>query len=119
MTFMSSGSGAVPRIYDDFDDEDTRLDPAALIGGLPGHGAYRGGTALMPAAMMPMPMPMPTLQGPAARFVAANTPGSVQIRVSPQPRSHASAKPASFEWGVAVAAGLLAAVGIGALAALL
>lgn len=112
---MASGSGAVPRIYDDFDDEDTRLDPAALVGGLQGHGSYRGGTALMPAAMMPMPM----LQGPAARFVAANTPGRVQIRVNPQPPSRASAKPASVQWAVAVAAGLLAAVGIGALAALI
>jgi len=118
---MPSGSGAVPRVYDDFDDGDTRLDPAALVGGLEGHVSYRGGTALMPAAMapMPVPMPMPMPQGPAARFVAANTPGRVQIRVSPRPRSGASAKPTSVEWAVAVAAGLLAAVGIGALAALI
>jgi hypothetical protein len=110
---MTSGSGAIPRIYyDDLDDSDTRLNPDVLAG-LQGNVSYRGGTALMPAAVAPV------LQGPAARFVAAHTPHRVQIRVTPEARKRTDPKPTVVEWAVAVGAGLVAAIGIGVVAALI
>ena len=48
---MTGRRPTVPRVYDDFDDGDTRLDPAALVGGaLIDPPRWSGGTALMPAA---------------------------------------------------------------------
>jgi hypothetical protein len=111
---MTWEGGAVPVMYDDLEDGDARLDPAIVAGGLQ-QASYRGGTALM---LAPAPASTPVLRGPAARFVAANTPNRIQIRVSP-PQRRARVAPPTFEWAVAVGAGLLSAVVIGAVAALI
>jgi hypothetical protein len=54
---MTGRSPTVPRVYDDFDDGDTRLDSAALVGGAlcdpPRPPRWSGGTALMSAATDP------------------------------------------------------------------
>ena len=65
------------------------------------------------------PAVTPVLQGPAARFVAAHTPRRVLIRVTPDARPRTAPKPTAIEWAVAVGTGLVAAVGIGVVAALI
>jgi hypothetical protein len=51
---MAARSPAIPRVYDDFDHDDTRLAPAALLGGGAVNASLAGrrstGTTLMPAA---------------------------------------------------------------------
>lgn len=126
---MAFETGAVPRVYDDVDEGDTRLDPG-ILSGAPSDGSYRGGTVLMPAAIAPVLTSARMSATPAARYLAANAPQRIQIHIANQPepstpeqvrapmRQGFRHQPSRVEWAVAIGAGLFAAIVIGAVAAL-
>jgi hypothetical protein len=122
----------VPRVYDDFDEGDTRLDPSALIGGVPTDVRRIGGTVLMPAAIAtgkrpafpaPSVAPYPPISGNVRVAVPAEiapvAPVVAPARVSVTPpfqtarasrRPGAVWRPTVLEIVVGVVAGVLTAV---------
>lgn len=119
---MNAGSAGVPRLYDDldeFDDCDTRLDPAALLGGpldkLDTTRPVKGGTVLMAAAI-----PRAAAPAPAAQLGAPYAAAPVQLRVAQPARAEYVARrtPRWVVVAVAIAAWMVAAIVIGICAAL-
>lgn len=94
----------VPRVYEDIEACDTRLDPAIGFGGM---GA--SDTSSVAVVIRTTGASAGALQRPAARFVAVNTPRRIQIRVISPPRGRFRRIATPVEWAVAVAAGLMAA----------
>ena len=115
----------IPRLYDDeFDDGDTRLDPRALLAGVAPTKGRQDATILMPAAATQgATVLMPAAVPPAMAHIVANAPARVDIRVvepsSPSVGPASDIPATSVEWVVAITAGLVAAILIGVIAAVI
>lgn len=104
----SPAAAPLPRVYDEFDDGDTRLNPNALFGDALGPlpvPSNAGRTVVMPSALGRMPIAPELLQRgePAPVAGAASAPclpvagapsGVVQIRPAPEARRPATTKSA-------------------------
>jgi hypothetical protein len=121
---MTAGrSAGVPRVYDDFESDDTRLDPLALLGsglsGGPLAGRRSGQTALMPsatfgpgAAHAPVPGPAPVYANVRLPVLAAPQP--VPVPGGSPPRGFATPQRfATRDVVLAVLAGLVGALLVG------
>jgi hypothetical protein len=113
---MNPRSQTIPRVYDEFDDGDTRLNPAALVGSLgplgplgPLPARVQSGTVLMPAApAAPAPI-APAIAPPIAPVIAAR---AVHAAHAParRPLDRAGRGPTVIEVCVGAIAVVLAAV---------
>lgn len=94
----------VPRVYEDIEACDTRLDPAIGFGGMAASNTSQSAVVIRTTGAS-----VGGLQGPAARFVAVNTPRRIRIMVVSPVVGRLHGAPTRVDWAVAVAAGLMAA----------